>query len=278
MVEGCTIGAKVISNHFFLFKNKDLRYNDFKDQAIFDDNIFAVTGVNIGTGELSGASIGINRWGLAACSANVLATSDQSYDLLLDKILRYSRSINDAYRIISDSFRNGESFQWCNIVVATLDGLSVFEVGPRIVDKEEHIKQVVRTNHHIMLPTKFNLSELNKEEKELENRILLSEKRRQQASKLIENVSTLENVIGLLSNHSETKGYDSICRHRLSGDGYVGETVYSYILEVCKQNKGDLIFRMHVARSNPCSNPFERILIDFNSSADEKKKVVEKFP
>jgi hypothetical protein len=277
MVEGCTIGAKVISNHFFLFKNKDLRYNDFKDQAIFDDNIFAVTGVNIGTGELSGVSIGINRWGLAACSANVLATNDQSYDLLLDKILRNSRSINDAYRTILDSFRNRESYQWCNIVVATLDRLAVFEIGPGIVDKEEHTEQVVRTNHHIMLSTKVSLSELNRE-KELENRILLSEKRRQQASKLIENVSTLENVIGLLSHHSETKGYDSICRHRLTGDRYVGETVYSYILEVGKQNKGDLVFQMHVARSNPCSNPYERILIDYNASTDERKRVVEDFP
>jgi hypothetical protein len=66
MFEGCTIGAKNFGNRFFLFKNRDLRYENFKDQAIFTNDIFGVTGVNIGTSELTGVSIGVNRWGLAA--------------------------------------------------------------------------------------------------------------------------------------------------------------------------------------------------------------------
>ena len=61
MVDGCKIGAKIVNNQFFMFKNRDLRYENFKDQASFDDQVFAVAGVNIGTSELAGVSIGINR-------------------------------------------------------------------------------------------------------------------------------------------------------------------------------------------------------------------------
>ena len=83
MVDGCTIGAKIVGKQYFMFKNRDLRYENFQDQAIFDDRILAVTGVNIGTDEPAGVSIGVNRWGISACSANVLITNDEPYDTLL---------------------------------------------------------------------------------------------------------------------------------------------------------------------------------------------------
>lgn len=278
MIEGCTIGAKIISNHFLMFKNKDLRYENFQDQVIFDDEIFAVTGINIGTEEITGVSIGVNKWGLAACSANVLTTDDDPYDLLLETIMRKSKSIEDAYSVVSALFESGKAYQWCNIVIATLDKVAAFEIGPESAAKDEHVEEIVRTNHHVLLSTKKSLSILTREKNEFEDIITLSEKRRKRANELIFNVSTLEDVMSLLSAHSETRGYDSICRHRLNGDRYVGETVYSYIFEVAKQNEGDLVFQMHVARSNPCNNPYERIPFDFNSSTDEKKKVVENFP
>ena len=278
MVEGCTIGAKIIRNQFFLFKNRDLRYENFQDQATFDDEIFAVTGVNIGTDELAGVSIGVNRWGLAVCSANVLITDDEPYDILLETILRKSKCIEDAYSVVSNAYQIGEAYQWCNVVLASFDGIAAIEVGPKIFDKEEHVEKLVRTNHHILLPTKEELIAASPAERECGGKYTQSEKRRQIASQLIEEIEDLDGVKRLLSTHSETKGYDSICRHRISGDKYVGETTYGYIIEVVENEDGNMNFIMHVTRSNPCINPFEKILINFDASEDEKKRVIENFP
>lgn len=148
MVDGCTIGAKIIDNRYFMFKNRDLRYENFQDQAIFDSQVFAITCVNIGTDEPAGISIGVNRWGLSACSANVLITDDEPYDTLLESILRESRSIRDIQSTISKAFQNGESFQWCNLVISSFNCIAAFEIGPRMLDKEEHNERLVRTNHH----------------------------------------------------------------------------------------------------------------------------------
>jgi hypothetical protein len=281
MVDDCTIGAKIIGKKLFMFKNRDLRYENFKDQATFDDHLFAVTGVNIGTDELVGVSIGVNRWGLAACSANVLITNDAPYDILLDRILRNSKNIQDVTSIVSNSFQFGESYQWCNIITATHEGIAAFEIGPKKFDKEEHVDKLVRTNHHILLPTKKDLLAAKPEERECGGTYALSEKRRRKTTQLIDEVSNLKDVISLLSTHSETKGYDSICRHRLAtidSDKYLGETTYGYIIEMYKNEGRDLEFSIHVAQSNPCMNPFQKIKIDFDSSREEKKIVVSSFP
>jgi hypothetical protein len=207
-----------------------------------------------------------------------LTTDDEPYDILLETILTKSKCIEDAYSIIYKAFENGKAYQWCNIVIATLDIIAAFEVGPKIFTTEEHEVQMVRTNHHILLSTKESLSVITQDKIESGNRIPLSEKRRKQANELISDVSKFEDVIKLLSTHSKTKGYDSICRHRLSGEKYVGETTYAYIFEVIKYSESDLYFQIHVARSNPCINPFEKIIIDFDLSKDEKKDVVQNFP
>ena len=78
-------------------------------------------------------------------------------------------------------------------------------------------------------------------------------------------------MMALLSNHSPSRQFDSICRHRTQGSyelEFLGETSYSYILEVSGLETGTFDVRINVARGNPCSNSYKEVLIDFNTPAD----------
>ncbi|MBE0526731.1 MAG: hypothetical protein IH631_07295, partial [Candidatus Thorarchaeota archaeon] len=79
MPDGCTAGAKIIGDRYFLLKNRDLIWGGFRDTLVFENDVFFVTGINVGDGEFVGASFGFNRFGLAACNTTVLVTPHKPY-------------------------------------------------------------------------------------------------------------------------------------------------------------------------------------------------------
>ena len=281
MSDGCTIAAKKVGNELFLFKNRDLVYDDFRDSAVFDDTVFAVTGVNIGTGKKAGVSIGLNRWGLAACSSTVLIKHAEAYDFLLEEILRNAKTVEKAYDIVADSLRSGKRYQWCNFVIGTLDGVGGIEIGEGVCELEKNPRMITRANHHMKLPTKDAVLKASKEEREAGGPLPTSEKRRQIAAKMLESAGSLSDMTAILSTHSEGKGFDSICRHRSAKpreNPLMGETTYGYIVEIRKVETKKLTFKMHVARGNPCSNPFKEVTVDFDLSPRDKDRVIKDFP
>ncbi|RDE17553.1 MAG: hypothetical protein C4K49_02260 [Candidatus Thorarchaeota archaeon] len=281
MPDGCTIGAKVVGARALLFKNRDLVYEDFKDSAIFDDTLFAVTGMNIGSGAKAGVSVGFNKWGLAACSSTVLIRPAEAYDFLLEEVLRNARTLDEAYRIVSTSLETGKRYQWCNFVVATPNEVGAIEIGDGVCDIERDPKMITRANHHNKLSTGDVLAKASRQEREAGGPLYTSERRRQTAAKMLESAKSVGDIISIVSTHSPGKGFDSICRHRTrkaGEDKLMGETAYSYIVEMSTGRAGGIEFRMHVARSNPCSNPFKEVLVDFGSSPQEKERVVKGFP
>ncbi|MFW9888924.1 MAG: hypothetical protein ACFFER_12120 [Candidatus Thorarchaeota archaeon] len=280
MSEGCTLAAKIIGPRYFMLKNRDLVYPDFQDHAVFDDTIFAVTGVHIGSGDPIGVSIGVNRWGLSVCSSTVLANSDIAYDVLLERVLRECKTIDKAAEMVRSDLETGNKYQWCNFILATPEEVGAIEIGDRIMETEKLPAMITRANHHLKLTTVETLKAASREEREAGGPIQDSQHRRQVASRMLESAASIGDMIEIVCTHSESRGYNSICRHRTSDpdDPLLGETSYSYILEVLKTGVEEFDIRIHVARGNPCSNTFQEIEVDFTLPPIERKKIVQSFP
>ncbi|MHA2071774.1 MAG: hypothetical protein ACW985_08310 [Candidatus Thorarchaeota archaeon] len=280
MSEGCTLAAKIIGPRYFMLKNRDLVYPDFKDHAVFDEAIFAVTGVHIGSGVPMGVSIGVNRWGLSVCSSTVLANSETAYDLLLEKVLRECKTIDEAVMLVNSDLESGNRYQWSNFILATPEEVGAIEIGDGVMEIEKLPEMVTRANHHLKLPTVEVLKAASPEEREAGGPIHDSQHRRQIASKMLETAVSIGDMMEIVCTHSESRGYNSICRHRASDpdNPLLGETSYSYILEVLGTNSKEFDIRIHVARGNPCSNTFQEIEVDFELPLSDKQALVQAFP
>ncbi|NHJ13465.1 MAG: hypothetical protein EAX95_07295 [Candidatus Thorarchaeota archaeon] len=277
----CTLAAKRVGWRYFLLKNRDLTYPDFQDRLVFDEQIFAVKGVHIGAGVDIGVSIGLNRKGLAGCSATVLANENLPYDILLERILRECTTIDDAFLLVQNDLEVGHTYQWCNFVLATLEGVAAIEIGEGTCDLEKNSDAISRTNHHLRLATTDQVKAASSEEREAAGPLYTSQARRQRASKMLNLAKTLGDMIEILSSHSDSRGFDSICRHWSSdpSNQYLGETSYGYILEVeGAKDSSNLDMRIHVSKGNPCSSTFKEVLIDFDSTGFKKEGVVSEFP
>ncbi|MGY5852788.1 MAG: hypothetical protein RTU92_04400 [Candidatus Thorarchaeota archaeon] len=281
MAGGCTLAAKTLGGRMFLLKNKDLVYEEFQDTAVIDDTFFAITGVDIATSDPIGASIGFNKWGLAACSSTVLITDDQPYDSLLEEILKTTRDIDEANSLVIKRIEEGNRYQWCNIVLSTPSEVGVLEVGDGICNLERDSRMIVRTNHHLRLHTMEIIRNSSDEVREAAGPLHTSENRRQVAAKKLYNAASLGDMIDLLSTHSSSRGYDSICRHKSEPSNlspFQGQTVYSYIVEITGMQIDDLDFRIHVARGPPCIDTYKEVVIGFDMSPEDRALLLKDIP
>ncbi|MFQ5833357.1 MAG: hypothetical protein ACE5H4_11680, partial [Candidatus Thorarchaeota archaeon] len=183
------MAAKIVGARYFLLKNRDLVFKGFLDGVVFDDDIFGVTGIIIGTGEPAGVSIGFNRWGLAACNSTVLATSDTAYDILMEHVLRESRTVDEAHERVTEELRAGARFQWGNFLLATPKEVAAIEIGDGVSEFERDSVMIARANHHLRLPTNELLKRAKAEEREAAGPIHTSQKRRQLAAKMLESAT-----------------------------------------------------------------------------------------
>jgi hypothetical protein len=281
MADGCTALAKIAGNRYFIAKNRDLIWTDFANDVLFEDDVFLITGVDVRNAHRSGANFGLNRWGLSACNTTVLVTRDPPYDTLLERILRESKSIEEAFSLVRSDLRSGSRYQWCNFVLATPQGVGAIEIGDGVCVLEQDYSMITRTNHHLMLPTVDILNKASASEREAGGPLSSSQKRRQETARLLKESSSLTDIIQLMGTHTPSKGFDSICRHRSSStisDPYLGETVYSYIGEVSGFSSDDLEFRISVTPGNPCSGTYKEFIIDFDAPKEKKEQVIMRFP
>ncbi|MHA1906393.1 MAG: hypothetical protein ACW98Y_03785 [Candidatus Thorarchaeota archaeon] len=281
MSGGCTIGAKRLPGRLYLFKNRDLVYDDFKDRAIFNDRMFSVSGVDIAEGVERGISIGVNSSGFAVCSSSVLINDGAAYDILLEEILREANTISEAEDIVRKALDAGEEYQWCNFILGSIDEVGAIELSSDEYNLERDDIYVVRANHHLKLPTATILSTASIEEREACGPLPTSQERRQVASKMVEQATAFQDFISIVSSHSASRGFDSICRHKdalVSSGAYLGETSYSYIVEMLQLDEGFPDITFHVARGNPCSHPFKQVPLSFEVSEEARVKTIEDFP
>jgi hypothetical protein len=280
MVDGCTAGAKIIGDRYYLLKNRDLIWGGFRDSIVFEHDVFFVAGVNVVDGEPCGASFGFNRYGLSGCNTTVLVTPHRAYDSLLERILRETRAIEEAFELVNTDLENGNRYQWCNFVLASPKGVGVIEIGDGVAVLERDEKIITRTNHHLVLPTADILRHASVAEREAGGPLTTSQRRRQDAAKLLAEATSFMDMMQLLSTHREGRGFDSICRHSSSerrSNPYLGETVYSYIAEVSGIDSDSFNFRIKVASGNPCTSTYAEFIIDFDSP-ESKYNILKNFP
>ncbi|MFX1559719.1 MAG: carcinine hydrolase/isopenicillin-N N-acyltransferase family protein [Promethearchaeota archaeon] len=280
MSDGCTAGAKIIGNRYYLIKNRDLIWGGFRDSIVFDNDVFFVAGVNVGDGDQCGASFGFNRSGLAGCNTTVLVTPHKAYDILLERIFRETKTIEDAFELVQTDLKGGNRYQWCNFVLASPTGVGVIEIGDGVAVLETDANIITRTNHHLILPTADIIRHASLAEREAGGPLVTSQRRRQEAAKLLGEATSFMDMTQLLSTHSEGRGFDSICRHRSAtprSEPYLGETVYSYIAEVSGIDSDNLEFRIKVTAGNPCTDTYDEFVVDFESP-ESKFNLLTNFP
>lgn len=281
MAGGCTAGAKRIANRYYLFKNRDLIWKDFTDSAVFDNDVFLVEGVDVKTGQTAGASFGLNKWGLSAANTTVLVNHDAAYDFLMERVLRECDDIESAFELVSTEIDAGFRYQWANFVLADSTQVAAVEISSQTAEIEIDHNAIVRTNHHLLLPTAEILRRASPEAREAGGPLHDSQKRRQNASRVLASARSLTDVMQLLSMHSDGRGFDSICRHYPSNPRdtpFQGWTAYSYIVEAIWDKDSEFDIQLHVAQGTPCSNTYFQFPIDFSLSSTEKRDIVSEFP
>jgi hypothetical protein len=281
MSDGCTAVAKVVGNRYYLAKNRDLIWTDFTDSVVFEEDVFLVRGVDVSNAKSCGASFGINRWGLSGCNTTVLVTHDSPYDVLLERVLRETKTIEEAFSLVKADMNSGSRYQWCNFVLASPQGLGVIEIGDGVCVLEQDYSMITRTNHHLLLPTTDILKKASAADREAGGSLSTSQARRQEAAHLLKDTTSTMDFMKLMASHSAGKGFDSICRHRQPSavsNPYLGETVYSYIAEVSGIATGNYEFRINVTPGNPCGGTYKEFGIDFDAPAEKKELLVMRFP
>ena len=280
MLVECTSGAKIIGDRYFLLKNRDLIWGGFRDTLVFETDVFFVTGINMQGGDFSGASFGFNRYGLAACNTAVFVAANKPDDLLLERILRETRTIEDAFELIQADLESGERYHWCNFILASPDGVGAIEIGDGVAALDKDPIIITRTNHHLLLPTVDIINRATQEIPGAADRLPGSQRRRQVCSKILSEATSMMDMTQLLSTHEDGRGLNSICRHlpdNPKSNPYHCETVYSYILEASENESGKVEFRLKVTPGNPCTGTFKEFEVDFDSP-ESKYNIISNYP
>ncbi|MFQ6014644.1 MAG: hypothetical protein ACE5NP_04285 [Anaerolineae bacterium] len=271
IMTNCTIGAKVFPDQrtTILFKNKDLRQEGFVDTLHYDDTSFGPRGLDFATNNFVGYSIGVNKYGVACCNAHIATTSATAYDVLTEKIVAGSRTVEEAVDLVEREIRGGAEYQWCNMVVADLSQVAAIEVTAADFAVETSSTTTVRTNHQLLLDEK-------PEGQQWEPGFDWgSQQRLAQAKRMLEGAKGYDDVVRLLRWHSQGRGTASICRHRVPADAPEAtelETVYSYIVEIRRVEKDSQPqATFHVAKGQPCQNQHVALPLKFPSTPVERE-------
>lgn len=251
----CTTGAKILrpGSEFFLFKNKDLKKPCFEDVIVADDDRFGVRGLHIppkgreDEEELSGFSIGFNRWGVAACNTHVKSLpGGANYDLLTEAAVTGTRSAAEAVDKVV-RLAPLARYNWSNILIADGREAAVVEVGDDVaVDAGQPL--VWRANRHLLAHGGQPPGE--------------SCPRGLRAGAAVAKARGVEDVFALLRSHDGADDMTEICRHGQP------RTVYSY---VALWRNG--AFEFHVLQGLPCQGAYTSIPLRFPLDADAIAKV-----
>ena len=258
-------GAVIIpnGNRTLLFKNRDLRLEDHRDELFYDVDSFGVRGIDAVTGKVSGLAVGVNRHGLAVANTHVRNTDGPSYHLLTEQILMFAKDAEDGLKLVVDHLQKGRKYQWGNLILADSDSMLVIEIAGGEHSMEWSQRKVLRTGHHIMLDTEDTL----RAERADSDIFEASVKRVERGYDLLRQSTKIGDAFALLKDHGNSQGQDSICRHAWSeGDR---TTTMSYVIEVehhTESGKPRVVF--HVANGNPCTNDYRAIPLVFPADED----------
>jgi len=255
-----------------LFKNRDLRSANYKDEIFYDVDCFGVRGIDVFTDNVAGLAVGVNRHGLAAANTHVRNTEDPSYHLLTEQILMFAKDAEDGLALVVEHLKQGRKYQWGNVVLADSNSTLVIEIAGAEHSMEWSQRKVLRTSHHIMLDTEDAIRAQMGDSQIYE----ASVKRVERGYDLMRGVSTKNDVFNLLKDHGEAQGQSSLCRHvDPTGDLM---TAMSYVVEVdysSESGKPKIVF--HVANGNPCSTEYRSIPLIFPADDEIMKRAAQMY-
>ncbi|MBS3794778.1 MAG: hypothetical protein KGY80_07775 [Candidatus Thorarchaeota archaeon] len=260
-------GAVILSDEkrTVLFKNRDLLNTNHADELFYDVDCFGIRGIDRATGEKSGLTVGVNRYGLAVASTHVHRTVDPNYDLLAEQITMFAKDAEDGLKMTRRHLNGGRKYQWGNLILADHDSVLVIEIAGSDHSIERSERKVLRTSHHIMLDTEETLRQsLAKNGKyEYEHSV----NRLYRGYELVKGMTDVNGVFSMLKDHGENPSIESICAHNMKGEG--PDTRRSYVIEVdhARDAKRPSIL-FHVAKGRPCEEQFISIPLVF--PADEQ--------
>ncbi|MFW9997562.1 MAG: carcinine hydrolase/isopenicillin-N N-acyltransferase family protein [Candidatus Odinarchaeota archaeon] len=270
---GCTVGAKIIGQTLLVFKNKDFKVESHSDKLSMEhSHAFGVYGVDLGTQQMAGFSIGVNHHGLAAVNTNVLTTRAQLYDLITERIVLEARTVDDAIEICEQEIQGPTRYQWCNMVVATPEELVAIELTSSDLATVRSSDYVVRTNHHLILKTADTIidSDPDLDQHAISN----SQIRYHNAEEVLKTTTSAEEIHSLLKSHHQEA---AICRH---GQNTIQDlsynTVYGYLVTVRIDERSEINF--DAVKGPPCMQPLTRLGLEFPLTYSRQKQINARYP
>ena len=262
-------------NKTVLFKNRDLEGTQYTEEIFYDVDSFGIRGLNRNTGEAVGLGIGVNRYGLAVANTHVLASDNPSYDVLAEQILMFAKDAEDGLAMTVDHLKKGRQYQWGNLVLADHDSMLVIEIAGGEHSIEWSERKVLRTGHHIMLDTEDDIRK-NSAQYGIDSFYDDSMQRFNRGYDLLRSIVDINGVFGMLKDHGDMKGQQSICKHSTSSKDL--GTAASYVIEVVHdQESGRPRVVFHVCRGNPCENEYTAIPLIFPADEEIMKRAREMF-
>ncbi|HRU07207.1 MAG TPA: hypothetical protein P5137_15685, partial [Candidatus Brocadiia bacterium] len=202
-----------------------------------------------GEEELSGFSIGLNRWGVAACNTHVKSLAGgANYDLLTEAAVTGTRSAAEAVEKVVRLAPEGR-YNWANILIADCRGAAVVEVGEDVAVEAER-PLVWRANRHLLSHRGQPAGE--------------SCPRGLRAGAAVDRARGVEDVFALLRSHEGAEDKTEICRHAQP------RTVYSYVA-LWRQGA----FEFYVLQGLPCQGTYAQIPLRFPL---DKEAIVKVYP
>jgi hypothetical protein len=225
------------------FKNRDLekRYLDNRVTVFHATLEFrALKGANLKTGELEGASIGVNRQQICVANTHIVSTDDVTYDVLCEKLLCEAQYQKDVPQVVQ-GFMAHNTVQGGRILVAAPGWAFLIEVWGRQFEIQTIEGNFAITNHFSLLPHSPERSAAREQS---------SLNRLQVANEMLPTISNIKSLKSMLRSHLPEKGDLSICNHRPDGGG----TESSHILHI----QGNYVSWSSLA-GFPCENDYDTL-------------------
>ena len=238
---GCTVGVIQIAGGVLFFKNRDLASQYLTNRMVVwqsTPDYHVLKGANLRTGELQGIAIGVNRHGICVANTHRCSTPDVTYDLLCEDLVHRARSQKDVPAIVKE-FMAEHRVQGGKILVASPSWTLLVEVLGDEYQIQDFAGSFVMTNDFSLIPHEPERAEVHTQSSQIRHEV---------AWCMIETISSIGALKGMLRSHVPKKGPYSICNHGLDGFG----TESSHILEIRENYVG----WSHLV-GFPCENDYQ---------------------
>jgi len=238
----CSIGWLKLDNSWILFKNRDRKASEPKENILIQDDDL----VGFGDKKFPGLWVGINKYGIGIATAYgpiidvPIGLKPENFEAN-EKILRKCKTVEEAKKIYLALAKNlGRSF---NVIISDSRHAIALEIIPNDVSEEKFDMVVAKTNCF----TELKRYNVNKEKTKK------SEMRLRKLMELLQGVNSGKDMIPILKFHSKTNCYENICRHASA------ETVASVIFDI-KDNKTYIYYLLN---EFPHNKNFEEKTVSF---------------